>query len=228
MKMKLNRYVKGRFGTGTWLTSQPNKRLHPTIAFVTPRACDKPHQPHSLVKLKLGDFVLFLCADGGVMKKLIYAILGGIVLLLLVFLLDPRYTAKRDALVSVGQLLVNSKAHQVVVVEGGVRVFTAQYNFAVIERAINYMGTLGSGTSVYRDIARIASEADRECERFEAVLDLAVRSTSNSQRVLALAESVCRIDSPEDEAIWQAAYDSMLEMAEFPSVEVAVASQKMH
>ena len=162
------------------------------------------------------------------MKKLSYLILGGIALLLLFFFANPNYAEKRRALGSVGHTLINAKHHQAVIIEGGGHAFRAQYNLALIARATEYIGTLGSGTSVYREIARIASEADRECSRFEDVLDLAVRSTSNSQGVLALAESVCRIDGPEDEAKWQAAYDAMLEIAEYPSVEVAVASQEMH
>lgn len=162
------------------------------------------------------------------MKKLMYLILGGIALLLLFFFANPNYAAKRTALGSIGHTLVNSKYHQAVIIEGGGRAFRAQYNLAVIARGTEYMGTLGSGTSVYREIVRIASEADRECTRFGDVLDLAVRLTSHSQRVLALAESVCKIDSQEDEVIWQAAYDGMLEIAVYPSVEVAVASQKMH
>jgi hypothetical protein len=162
------------------------------------------------------------------MKKLMYLVLGGVALLLLFFFVNPNYAAKRAALGSVGHTLVNAKHHQAVIIEGGGHAFRAKYNLTVIARATEYMGTLGSGTSVYREIARIASEADRECTRFEAVLDLAVRSTSNSQRVLVIAESVCKIDNQEDEANWQAAYDAMLEIAEYPSVEAAVASQEMH
>lgn len=88
------------------------------------------------------------------------------------------------------------------------------------------MGFFGSGTSVYRGIARIASKAGQDDLRYEEVLDLAVRSNSNSKRVLALAESIARIDSPEDEVMWQAAYDEMLARANFPSVEAAIASQE--
>ena len=161
------------------------------------------------------------------MKKVSYLVLGGVAVLLLFFLANPNYAEKRTALGSVAQTLVRADHHQAVIVEGGARAFRAQYNLAVIARATEYMGRLGSGTLVYREIARIAAEADRECIRFEAVLDLAVRSTTNSQRVLALAESVCRIDSEEDEALWQTAYDAMLEKAEYPSVQVAVASQEM-
>jgi hypothetical protein len=188
----------------------------------------KLRQPRLQVKPTLGKFWFFFVPKGGAMKKLIYSVLVGISLLLLFFFANPDYAAKRTALGSVGHTLINAKHHQAVIVEGGGRAFKAKYNLPVIARATEYMGTLGSGTSVYREIVRIAAEADQEYPRFEAVLDLAVRSTPNSQRVLALAESVCRIDSQEDEANWQAAYDAMLEMAEYPSVEVAVASQKMH
>ena len=161
------------------------------------------------------------------MKKFSYLILGGIALSLLFFFANPNYAEKRTALGSVGHTRISAKHHQAVIVEGGGFAFRGQHNLKVIARATEYMGTLGPRTSLYREIARIAADADREYARYDAILDLAVRSTTNSQRVLALAESVQRIDSPENEAVWQAAYDAMLEMAEYPTVEVAVASQRM-
>ena len=143
------------------------------------------------------------------------------------FLESPEFEANREALGSVGSTLVKAKYHHAVVLESGGRAIQARHNLQIISRATEYMGTLGSGTTVFREIARIASEADQEYPRYEAVLDLAVRSTSNAKRILAIAESVCRIESPEDEMKWQAAYDDMLASAEFSSVEVAVASRRM-
>ena len=104
------------------------------------------------------------------MKKLMYSILVGISLLLLFFFANPNYAAKRTALGSVGHTLINAKHHQSVIVEGGGRAFKAKYNFPVIARATEYMGTLGSGTSVYREIVRIAAEADQEYPSVEVAV----------------------------------------------------------
>ena len=162
------------------------------------------------------------------MKNLLLGILFTFALVVLFFLINPKFEAKRGALNSVWNTLRKAPAHQAVVIEGGGLAFQAQYNLRVISRATEYIGTLGTGTSIYREIARIAAEDNQENIRYEAVLDLAVRSTSESGHILELARSVSRIDSPEDEAMWQEAYDQMLLRAEYPSVEIAIERQKMH
>ncbi len=159
------------------------------------------------------------------MKKyllVVFCCLGG---LLVFFLVSPNFEAKRDALGSVGSTLVNAKYHQAVIIEGGGRVLEARYNLKTIARATEYMATFGSGTLVFREIARIASEAEAECPLLESVLDLAARSTSEASRILVLAESACLVGGTSGEAAWLSAYEAMLEKAEYPSVAAAIAAQ---
>ena len=87
------------------------------------------------------------------------------------------------------------------------------------------MGTFGSGTLVFREIARIAAESDKECVLLDSVLDLAARSTSDSQRILALAESACRVEGTGEESTWLAAYEEMSARAQYSSVSAAIESQ---
>ncbi|MEN8006415.1 MAG: hypothetical protein ABFS42_05335 [Candidatus Krumholzibacteriota bacterium] len=159
------------------------------------------------------------------MKKAIWAISFILGALIFFFLASPHFESKRKALGTVGKTLVSAPYHQAVIVEGGSRVLTAQHNLKTIARATEYMGTFGSGTLVFREIARIAAEADKECLLLESVLDLAARSTSESQRILALAETACMVEGTSDEAAWMAAYEEMAARAQYPSVAAAIASQ---
>ena len=183
------------------------------------------------------------------MKKVLLIFFGVVALLTLFFLLNPRFAAKRGALGSASQTLLTADHHHALVAEGGWRALGADHNLAVITRANRYIATFGSGTSVYREIVRIAAEADQECEKLEAVLDLAVRSTSDADRthygdmlvrtmkeydvphpwadrILALAESACAVDGQEEEAAWQEVFDVMDVWAAYPTVEVAEEKQK--
>jgi hypothetical protein len=162
------------------------------------------------------------------MKKLLLGLAGVILLLLIFSLANPNYSEKRGALSTVGKSLFTSNYHHYLVAESAGQILQAQYNLAVIARASQYIGSLGSNTTTYRKIASIAAEADHECSRLELVLDLAVMTTSDSSNVLALGESACRIKSVEDELLWQKAYDLMLERAEFSSLEIALEKQKAH
>lgn len=160
------------------------------------------------------------------MKRLLSASFGVLVVLaFLVFVANPRFEAKREALGAVGSTLLSAKYHHAVILQGGARVLGARYNLQTIARATQYMATFGSNTLVFKEIARIAAEADRECALLDSVLDLAARSSSESQRILSLAESACRVEGAEDEAVWSAAYADMAANAQYPSVAAALASQ---
>lgn len=159
------------------------------------------------------------------MRKLA-TIAGTVLVLLVLFLLAaPQFEDKRDALGDVGAKLFDSDRHQLPIAASGLSVLKADHNHEVIVRATEYMQEFGSGTTVFREIAKIAAGADHECPRLGLVLDLAARSTSDAARILALAECACRIQGPDDEAAWQAYYDHMSELATFPSVEAALAAQ---
>ena len=154
-------------------------------------------------------------------------IFGGVVLLLvLFFLFNPRYAEKRGALGEATKTLLTADHHHALVAEGGARVLAADHNLAVVTRANRYIATFGSQTSVYRKIADIAAEADHECPLLEEVLDLAVRSVSDVNPILALAESACWVDSPEDEAAWREVYDLADARAAYPTVEIAEEKQR--
>lgn len=159
------------------------------------------------------------------MKKIMLACLVGVVLVICFFLFSPQFETKRNALFSVGNTLVEAPYHQAVIVEGGGRALKAKYNHATIARATEYMGTFGSGTRVYREIARIASEADMECPLLDQVLDLAARSTRDAGAILALAERACEVQGTGGEADWLAEFEVLSQWAEYPSVEAAIAAQ---
>ena len=162
------------------------------------------------------------------MKKLLIGLAGVTFLLLIFSLANPNYSEKRGALSTVGKNLFTSNYHHFLVAESAGQILKAQYNLAVIARASQYIGSLGSNTATYRKIAHIAAEADHECGRLEQVLDLAVMTTSDCSNVIALGESACRIKSAEDGILWQKAYDLMLGRTEFSSVEIAIEKQKAH
>ena len=143
--------------------------------------------------------------------------------MLLLSLGNPQCEVKRQALGEIGKTFVSADYHHFLVIRNGGRIVKAKYNLPVITRATEYIGSLGSNTGVYREIARVAAETDHECERLEAVLDLAIVRTSNPRSILALAESACRLETPAHEEAWQKAYDTLLEGAEYPSVEEAIA-----
>lgn len=159
------------------------------------------------------------------MKKLAVIAGFGLLVLVLFLLAAPQFENKREALGEVGGLLLDTDHHQVPLVASGLSALKADHNHEVIVRAAQYMKEFGSNTSVFREIAEIAAEADHECPQLALALDLAARSNSDSARILALAEAACRVDSPEDEAIWQAYYDQLSEIAVYPTVEAALEAQ---
>ncbi len=156
-----------------------------------------------------------------------YATIAGLGLLVLVLFLlaAPQFEGKRKALSEVGGTLLDSGHHQLPIAASGLSALQADYNYDVIVRAAEYMKAFGSNTSLFRSIAKTAASADHECPQLARVLDLAARSNSDAARILALAESACRIQSAEDEAVWQAYYDQVSEIAFYPSVEAALAAQ---
>lgn len=159
------------------------------------------------------------------MKKPLLIFAGVVFLMILFFLFNPGFAAKRGALGEAAKTLFTADHHHALVAEGGARVLEADYNLAVITRANRYIATFGSQTSVYRKIAEFAATADHECELLEEVLDLAVRSVSDAGTILELAEKACWVDSPEDEAIWREVYDMMDARAAYPTVEIAEEKQ---
>lgn len=142
--------------------------------------------------------------------------------LALIALLSPQLQPKREALGTVIGSLFTGGNHPLAVLESSGRVITARHNLPVITRATEYTATLGSNTSVYREVVRIAAAADGECPRLEKVLDLAVVRQSDSQRIVALAEAACSDQTPEQEAAWQRSYDALWATAMYPSVEAAL------
>ena len=140
----------------------------------------------------------------------------------LIALLSPQLQPKREALGTVIGSLFTGANHPLAVLESSGRVIAARHNLPVIARATEYIATLGSNTSVYREVARIAAAADGECPRLEKVLDLAVVRQSDSQRIVALAEAACGIQTPEQVAAWQRSYDALWATAMYPSVEAAL------
>jgi len=139
---------------------------------------------------------------------------------------SPRFADRRHSFVEVGTTLINSEYHQVPIAASSLSALKAEYNHGVIAKAAEYMAVFGSNTSVFREIAKIAAGADRECPRLKQVLDLAARSNSNTSRILELAETACEEESGDDELSWQAYYDHMSAIAAFPSVEAAIAAQE--
>jgi hypothetical protein len=149
----------------------------------------------------------------------------GLLFLVLFLLAAPQFADRRNAVFKVGNTLLDSEYHQVPIAASGLSALEADYNHGVIVKTVEYMSTFDSNTSVFREIAKIAAGADHECPKLNLVLDLAARSNSDTDRIVALAESACRIQSADDEAAWQAFYDHLSEIAVFPSVEAALAAQ---
>ena len=141
---------------------------------------------------------------------------------------NPQCAVKRGALGDIGKTFVSADYHHFLVIQNGGKVIKAKHNIAVITRGTEYIGSLGSNTGVYRKIVQVASEADHECEKLEALLDLAIMRRTDSMTIVALAEGACRIETPAQEEAWQKAYDTMLEGAEYASVEEALEILKGH
>lgn len=137
----------------------------------------------------------------------------------------PEFGEKYGALGSVGHTLLDARRDQGHILQVGGALVGARHNLDVVTRAARYISEIGSNTRVFRGIAEVAAEADEECERLDAVLDLAVMRTSESMTILALARSACNLETPEQEAQWQAVYDAMLADAEYPTLEAALAAQ---
>lgn len=160
------------------------------------------------------------------MKRL-FAALGGVLLALLVLLIaSPRFAEKRAGLATVASTLAGTGYHQIPIAESGSYVLRARCNLATIEKAIEYMRVFDSNTLVFRDIARVAADADRECPQLAEVLDLAARSTQESGRLVDLAEEACSIRNEEDERQWRARYDQLSALAVYPTVSAALRAQK--
>jgi len=150
--------------------------------------------------------------------------IGGVLLLVVVVATTPQLAQRVGAMGSIWKEAVGSDKHLVPIIQCGNLALRAEHNHAVIERAAHYAATMGSGTKVFMDIARAAAAAESECPRLDEVLDLAVRRTSESYRIIALAESACRIETPVQEAAWQQYYDDLLAGAEYGSIAEALAA----
>jgi len=148
-----------------------------------------------------------------------------VLVLVLVVVTHPQFSQKREAVGEVGNTLLSSKYHQFPIAACGVAAIKADFNHRTITKASEYMSEFGSGTSVFREIAEISARVDHECPQLEMVLDLAARSTSESQRIVALAESACRIQGEDDEAAWQSAFEQMSARATYLTVEEARSAQ---
>lgn len=134
---------------------------------------------------------------------------------------------KRKALTDVVGTTLMSDAHHVRVVECGKLVLEAEYNYTVITRAAEYMGSLGSNTGTYMAIARLASEADHEVPELGQVLDLAVLKQSESSSIVELGRAAVAINGDIERSSWQARYADMLSTAEYPDLSTALADMKV-
>lgn len=161
------------------------------------------------------------------MRKLANAVVVLLLLAVTALLVAPQLAEKRAALVDVGRRLLHTGSHQLPIAECAGLIARAKHNVPVIERAADYMGTIGSGTSVFRDIARIAADSDIETDRLDKVLDLAVLKTSDTSQILSLARTACRIETDEQAEAWEKAYRSVLATADFASLEEAVETRKL-
>jgi hypothetical protein len=160
------------------------------------------------------------------MKKIAW-FTGALVVAFLVLLgfSTPEFGQKYRALGSVGHTLLSSSRHQAPILKCGSFLISARYNVDVVTRCAEYISTVGSNKRVFLEIAEVAAEADRDYPRLDDVLDLAVMRSSESMTVIALARSVCRLETAEQEEQWQAVYDAMREGAEYPSLEAALAAR---
>ncbi len=163
------------------------------------------------------------------MKNTTIYIIVAISTLMVVFIISsPQFKRKAGALGSVGQTLINADCNYIPVVECGGIAMQAEFNLQVITQAAEYLEAVGGNTQVFLTIARIASETQEECPRLASLLDLAVMKTSESMTIIALAESACRIETPEHEEAWQSVYHTMLESAEYSSVAEALSDAVDH
>lgn len=119
---------------------------------------------------------------------------------------------------------VASDKHHLPMLQIGRLAMRASHNHAVIERAAEYAGVMGSNTSIYRGIAEAAADLDQECPDLERVLDLAAMCSSDGGAILALARSACRTATPEDARRWEEVYAQVLSVAQYPDVETALAA----
>ena len=158
------------------------------------------------------------------MSKSVWIAAAALVTALLAAWLSPGCERKRTALGEVGGTLLEADRHQAAILEGGARVLKARHNLGVVTRATEYMSAFGSNTGVFRDIAGVAADADRECALLDTVLTLAARSTSESRIIVRLAELACAVEGTPQEEAWWAAYDEMAARAAYPSVEAALAA----
>jgi|GEM_PF-4141835 len=161
------------------------------------------------------------------MNKRVGIILG-VVLVLLVVSIVGVSSRQRRALNDVAGTTLLADAHHVRVVECGKLVLQAEYNYDVITRAAEYVGTLGSSTSVYVGVARIASEADHEVPELAEVLDLAVMKQNEMDRVLALAREAVAIQNETQRTIWRARHASLLATAQYPNLRTALEAEKLN
>jgi len=136
--------------------------------------------------------------------------------------LNAMWRTRTSQVISIARTAVTAGNHHSMVVEAGGRLLQAEHNHAVIERAMDYIATIGFNTSVYREIVIIAAEAPAECERLDRVLDLAVRRLSDSGLVIALAKQAPYLATEEHEQRWDAMYENLSRSAEYASVEEAL------
>ncbi len=137
--------------------------------------------------------------------------------------LNSMWRTRGSQFISIARTTVTAENHHAMVVEAGGRLLQADHNHAVIERAMDYIATIGVNTSVYREIVIIAAEAPAECERLERVLDLAVRRLPDSGLVVALAKQAPYLATVEHEQRWDAMYENLARTAEYASVAEALA-----
>ena len=119
---------------------------------------------------------------------------------------------------------VTAGKHQLPMLQIGRLAMRASHNHAVIERAAEYAGVMGSNTSIYRGIAEAAADLDADCPDLDRVLDLAVVCGSDGGAILALARSACRTTTPEEVQRWEDVYAQILSVAQYPDVESALAA----
>ncbi|PIE21824.1 MAG: hypothetical protein CSA62_15520 [Planctomycetota bacterium] len=156
-----------------------------------------------------------------------YIVSGSLVILVLVFVVfsRPPHKEKRSALVVVGNAVAGAKYHHVPMIATGASALRARHNLKVIAQATEYMGTFGSNTGLFRDIAKVAARCDHECPQLLDVLDLAARSKEESWKIVRLAEEACRCETPEDYARWHVMYDRQSEAVTYPSVAAAIEAE---
>jgi len=159
-------------------------------------------------------------------SRLLRAAATALALLFLV-ILGARVIPRLGPLGDIAGHLIHAEGHQGPTIRCGGLVLQAEHNMAVIERAAEYVSTLGPNTSMYLQIAQRAADADHECPRLEAVLDLAVRMTSGGGLIYGLADGACGEFTDDEAGRWQEQFDTVAAMATYATVEEAVAAQRM-